>query len=55
MRWNLNIILTCIAFMARNIEHFILTFFSHLDFFLLKSSIQFIFPFLQWVIDFLGV
>jgi hypothetical protein len=29
-------------------------FFGHLDFFLWKSSVQFICPFLHWVIDFWG-
>jgi hypothetical protein len=30
-------------------------FFSHLDIYLCKSSVQFICPFLHWVIEFLGI
>jgi hypothetical protein len=33
VKWNLNMVLTCIFFMARDIEHFFMRiFFSHLDF-----------------------
>jgi hypothetical protein len=52
VRWNLSVVLICISFMARDGEHFFMFFFfSHLDFFLWKDSVQFICPFLYWVID----
>jgi hypothetical protein len=34
--------------MVRNDEHFFMCFFSHLDFFLWKGSVQFIWSFLHW-------
>jgi hypothetical protein len=55
MRWNFNVVWICISFRARNGEHFFHVFFSHLDFFLWKGSIQFICSFLHWIIDFGGV
>jgi hypothetical protein len=33
VRWNLSVILICIAFVARDGEHFFLVSFGHLDFF----------------------
>jgi hypothetical protein len=42
--------------MASDGEHgFMGIFFSHLDFFLSKGFVQYIFPFLYWVFDILGV
>jgi hypothetical protein len=34
VRWNLNVVLICVSFMARDYEHFFHVFFNHLDFFL---------------------
>jgi hypothetical protein len=34
VRWNLNVVSICISFMARDGEHFLVCFFSHLNFFL---------------------
>jgi hypothetical protein len=47
-------VLNFISFKARNGEHFFHVLFSHLYFFLWKSSVQFSCPFLYWVIDFGG-
>jgi hypothetical protein len=55
VRQNFYVVLICISFTARDIEHFFMCFFGHLFFFLWKSSVQFICSFLHWVIDSLGV
>jgi hypothetical protein len=34
VRWNLSVVWICISFMARDDEHFLMFFFSHLGFFL---------------------
>jgi hypothetical protein len=34
VRWNLNVVLICISFMARKGEHIFICFFGHLDVFL---------------------
>jgi hypothetical protein len=46
VRWNLSVVLICISFMARDGEHFFHVFFSQLDFFISKSPVHFICPFL---------
>jgi hypothetical protein len=46
-------VLIYISFMARDIEHFFF-FFLFLVILALKNSVQFICPFLNWVIDFFG-
>jgi hypothetical protein len=38
-RWNLNVVLICVSFMARDGEHFFHVFLGHSEFFLQKSSI----------------
>jgi hypothetical protein len=56
LRWNLNMVLICIFFMARDGEHFFV-FFVWFGFFFfwsfgLLSLKKLICPFLHWVIDF---
>jgi hypothetical protein len=55
VRWNLNVVLFSISFIAKDGETFLHVFFTYLDFFLGKSFVQFICSFLHWVIDILGV
>jgi cell division protein FtsW (lipid II flippase) len=51
MRWKLNVVLICISFM----QAFFHVFLAIWTFPFEKSSVQFICPFLHWVIDFGGV
>jgi hypothetical protein len=54
VRWNLNMDLICIFFMVRDVVHFVMCFFGHLEFFLWETLGQFICPSLYYVIDFGG-
>jgi hypothetical protein len=52
VRWNLSVVLICISFIAREVEHF---FIYLLVIFLWKFLIQFMHPFLHWDVDSLEV
>jgi hypothetical protein len=55
VRWDLNVVLICISFMARDGEHFSMCVLAIWISSFEKSSGQLICPFLHWVIDSLGV
>jgi hypothetical protein len=50
VRWNHCILLISISFRAKDVEHFFLYFFSHLNFFSWELSVQFICTFINWII-----
>jgi hypothetical protein len=54
VKWNLNVVLICISFMARDGDQFFMCFLAIWTP-SVEKCIQFICPFLCWVIDSLGV